>query len=473
MKTKKFFNQLSLLIILNLIVKLIWVFFIERNIQLKVGFAEYGLYYSIFNFTLVLSVIADPGLGNFMVKKLVNIDNEDSYSSFLSIKLALSVAYLAFTLITAYLLNYRSYQLLLVLVSYQVLWSFLIYLRSYLKVNQLFYLDAIFSVLDKLLLVLALFPVLAFADDFLWSTIFYAYCQLITLFISVLLCAIALQQNKIDAFKAYWIKLDFTLLKPLIPFAIFAFLVLAHQKIDSVMLVKLAANGPLETGIYAAAYRFLDAATMVSILFASFLYPLLAKLIAEQKIFNNLVNNSMKLLGAFSIIISLPAWFFRNQLMELFYGNAFKQDLALVFGLLMFTVIFQTVYYVYSSVFTANNNLKLLCYISLAGLLINIVLNFFLIPIYAALGAAISNLVSFSIMALVYIFTYYQYFHFKPKFIVWLKLFALAILVCLSFLFLNYLAINWLVSLLILLISGLMISFLLKLISVKYFKEFV
>jgi O-antigen/teichoic acid export membrane protein len=473
MTAKKFINQVSLLIILNLIVKLIWVFFIERNIQLKVGFAEYGLYYSIFNFTLVLSVIADPGLSNFMVKKMASGNQEDSHFSFLSVKIVLSVIYLAFTLITAYLLNYTSRQLLLVLVAYQVLWSFLIYLRSYLKVNQLFYLDAVFSVLDKLLLVLALFPILAFADDFLWSTIFYASCQLITLFISIVVCTIVLYQNQIDIFKAFWLKLDFKVVKPLIPFAIFAFLVLAHQKIDSMMLEKIAENGPLETGIYAAAYRFLDAATMVPILFASFLYPLLANLIGQQKMFNNLVNNSMKLLGAFSIIISISAWFYRTEIMDLFYGKAFSQDLALVFGLLMFTVFFQTVYYVYSSVFTANNNLKLLCYISLTSLAINIILNIILIPIYAALGAAISNLISFGVMALVYIFTYSQYFHFKPNYTNWFKLFALVVLMCFTAYFLNYMAFNWMVSLAVLLIAGLAISFLLRLINVEDLREFV
>jgi O-antigen/teichoic acid export membrane protein len=181
----------------------------------------------------------------------------------------------------------------------------------------------------------------------------------------------------------------------------------------------------------------------------------------------------MKLLGAFSIIISISAWFYRTELMDLLYGKAFSQDLALVFGLLMFTVFFQTVYYVYSSVFTANNNLKLLCYISLTGLAINIILNIILIPIYAALGAAISNLISFGVMALVYIFTYSQYFHFKPNYTNWFKLFALVVLMCFTAYFLNYMAFNWMVSLAVLLIAGLAISFLLRLINVEDLREFV
>ena len=84
MTAKKFINQVSLLFILNLVVKLVWVFFVERNIQLKVGFAQYGMYYSIFSFTLVLSVIADPGLSNFMMKRMGDDKTENRHFSFLS-----------------------------------------------------------------------------------------------------------------------------------------------------------------------------------------------------------------------------------------------------------------------------------------------------------------------------------------------------------------------------------------------------
>lgn len=469
MTAKKFINQVSLLFILNLVVKLVWVFFVERNIQLKVGFAQYGMYYSIFSFTLVLSVIADPGLSNFMMKRMGVDKTENRHFSFLSLKLILSLAYLIFTISTAYLLNYVHQQLLWVLVAYQILWSFLIYLRSYLKINQLFFLDAFISVLDKFLLVLVLIPVLAFADDFSWTTLFYAYSQLITLLIALMVCLIVLYRNKIEVFKSFKLKFDLTLLKPLMPFAIFSFLVLALQKIDSLMLEKLALNGAVETGIYGAAYRFLEAATMLPILFATFFYPLMVNLLAQQKKFNHLVNNGLKLLGAFSIVLALTSWFYQTQLITLFYGNEKHQNLDLVFGLLMFTVFFQSVYYVYSSVFTANNNLKLLCYISLAGLGVNIIANIILIPLYSAVGAAISNLLGFGVMALIYVISYHIKFNFKIAYSIWFKFLVLILTLCTSRLFLDQLSLNLILHLLLFLTVGLFTAFLLKLLSIKDF----
>jgi O-antigen/teichoic acid export membrane protein len=124
---------------------------------------------------------------------------------------------------------------------------------------------------------------------------------------------------------------------------------------------------------------------------------------------------------------------------------------------------------VYSSVFTANNNLKLLCYISLAGLGINIISNIILIPSYSALGAAISNLLSFGVMALIYVISYHIKFNFKIAYGIWFKFLFLSLILCLSELFLNQLLLNWVLNLLLFLTIGLLTSFLLKLVSVKDF----
>jgi O-antigen/teichoic acid export membrane protein len=129
MVAKKFAGQVSLLIVVNLIVKLIWIFFIERKIQLLVGFENYGLYYSIFNFTLILSIINDPGLSNYLIRFIASKnENSSEITDLFSIKIILSVSYLLFTLVLSFLAGYKNYQLVFILIGYQILWSFLIYL---------------------------------------------------------------------------------------------------------------------------------------------------------------------------------------------------------------------------------------------------------------------------------------------------------------------------------------------------------
>lgn len=122
MVAKKFAGQVSLLIVVNLIVKLLWIFFIERKIQLLVGFENYGLYYSIFNFTLILSIINDPGLSNYIIRFIAS-KNENSLqiANLFSLKILLSVCYLLLSLSLSFLSGYFNHQLVLILIGYQIL----------------------------------------------------------------------------------------------------------------------------------------------------------------------------------------------------------------------------------------------------------------------------------------------------------------------------------------------------------------
>ena len=54
---RNFSVNLLFLVVLNLLIKPIYVFGIEVGIQNTVGPAEYGLYYAMFNFTFLFNVV--------------------------------------------------------------------------------------------------------------------------------------------------------------------------------------------------------------------------------------------------------------------------------------------------------------------------------------------------------------------------------------------------------------------------------
>ena len=62
---KKFLQNLFLLIVLNLLVKPLWIFGIDRQVQNLVGPEEYGLYFTIFNFSFLFFIFLDLGITNF------------------------------------------------------------------------------------------------------------------------------------------------------------------------------------------------------------------------------------------------------------------------------------------------------------------------------------------------------------------------------------------------------------------------
>lgn len=132
--SKKFAGQVSLLVLINLFVKLVWVLGIERNIQLSVGFNDYGAYYTLLSFSLILSIISDPGLSNYLIRHLSqNGISSNTNSELLFLKIVLSLIYLGSTCGLGIALGYKHdyFQLLLVLALYQVAWQFLTYLRGF------------------------------------------------------------------------------------------------------------------------------------------------------------------------------------------------------------------------------------------------------------------------------------------------------------------------------------------------------
>lgn len=447
MDNQKFASRVTLLVLVNLVVKLIWILFIERKVQTSVGFQNFGLYYSVFSFTLILGIINDPGLNNYLIQYLNKEKKHPQHiSNLFFTKLLLTVFYVIVSVILGWLLGFKNGNLLGLLILYQILFSFLNYLRGFLKGHQLLNAEIFLSVLDKALIIIALLPILYFNANFKWTISFYIFAQLFALLAAIVFCVCYLYSKKIFILPKGRIEGNFSIFKKIAPFALFAFFVLTYNKIDTVMLVKILPNGDMETGIYVAAYRFLDAASMLPILFATLFYPVLCKLISEKSGVDELMNNSVLALVPTTLIIAMASWFYRGELMELLYQENSSEKLSLIFGMLMFSLPLVVIYYVYSTFFTANNNLKLLNLVSGGGLVINVALNILLIPLYQALGAAISSFLSFSLVGLAYLLLYHWQFKnpFRP--LVWFKiLIFLLLLTALGYLVLCSIQ-NWMLG---------------------------
>src|ERR1700741_3548372 len=67
---RKFITNLAILLVLNLLIKPFWVLGVDRAVQNAVGSAEYGLYFSLFNFSLLFNILLDCGITNFNNKNI-------------------------------------------------------------------------------------------------------------------------------------------------------------------------------------------------------------------------------------------------------------------------------------------------------------------------------------------------------------------------------------------------------------------
>lgn len=417
---RKFITNLAFLLSINLLVKPFWILGVDRSVQNMLGAQEYGLYFSLFNFSFLFNVILDVGITNFNNRELAQENKllPAHFNLMVPLKLVLGVAYGLLLAILAFVLDYGQAQIviLLGLAANQFLLSFILYLRSNFSALHHFRLDSIFSVLDRLLMIL--FCSLIFYNQTLHNlfTIKWFVCLQTLAYIITATLAFLMTRRFAAGFSPNF-QLSFlrTTLKQSYPYALLALLMSAYSRIDGVMIERLLPDGALQSGIYAQAFRLLDVGNNVAFLFGGLLLPIFARMIKQGQEVGRLVAlSSMSLLYP-ALLVAVAANLFGQPIMAMLYHSYMEQS-SLVFQLLMCSFVGMCFTYIFGALLTANGSLLVLNAIAGGCLLINLVLNFILIPKYGALGAAISNCATQTVSAVLQFAYARRYFHLQIRF---------------------------------------------------------
>jgi O-antigen/teichoic acid export membrane protein len=221
------------------------------------------------------------------------------------------------------------------------------------------------------------------------------------------------------------------ILKKSYPYAILVLLMTFYNRIDGVMLERLLnfREGAVAAGIYAQAYRLLDAANMIAFLFAGLLLPIFARMLKLKQHVQEMTDLSFSLLVIPAVVVSVTCSFYSNQFMQLLYSGEHVRESAEVFRILMWCFVPISTTYIYGTLLTANGSLRQLNLMATGGMLLNIGLNTYLIPRYQAAGAAFSSLVTQSLTCLAQVVMVRLTFRFEDT---WLLLARLTVFFCLS-----------------------------------------
>ncbi len=468
---KKFVTNLALLIFLNLLIKPFWVFGIDRTVQNVVGEQQYGLYFALFNFSLILNIFLDLGITNYNNRNIAQ--NNQLLSKYLSniivLKFILGIFYFVISITLAFFWGYgwSQMKLLFVLAFNQFLLSFILYLRSNLSGLHFFKTDSLISVLDRTLMIII-------CSILLWGNVtktpfkieWFVYAQTVSYITTALVTFFIVLS------KAEYIKIRFnkkfliTILRQSFPYALLVLLMSFYTRIDAVLLERLLPDGEKQAGIYAQAFRILDAASMFSLLFAGLLLPMFAKMIKQKQSVNQLTKLAFSLIIIPSLITSISSFFYRGEIMKLLYHNNVNLS-SNVFGVLMFGYVFISSGYIFGTLLTANGSMKELNILAGFGVAINLILNFILIPKYLALGSAIAGLTTQAFVAVVEIFIAKKTFSFKLniKFVSTLLIYIAGVFILGQIS--KDLPYNWMFSFSIMIILSIIFAFSVKLLNIK------
>lgn len=391
----RFYSSLGRLLVLNALVKPLWIFGIDRQVQNFAGTDVYGSYFSFFNLSFVLSFLLDWGLGSFINREIAAgaTLQEARTGTLFRIKLFLIFLYALVVFAIAWLSGIDQLQWVWLLIAIQALNSLFLFTRSIISAHQWFSTDAVFSVLDKGLMIFLcggfiLFP--AFGglsiDRFLWIQV---TCTAIALLIALGM----LHHKGISLWTVPEKAKLIPLLRAALPYAGIVLLMSAHYRLDGFLLERLHPQGALEAGRYAGAYRLLDAANVAAFLLTSFLLSFVARHQQQLHKANDAVLFIRHFLLLLSAGITVLALLFAPWIQSLLYHDRSPEAIR-VLALCLPVLTGYSLVQVYGTVLTAMGYIRTFCLIVFLALLLNTALNLFWIPSLGAIGSCYAALIS-------------------------------------------------------------------------------
>ena len=324
---RKFITNLALLLLLNFLIKPFWIFGVDRTVQDildKTDPGIYGVYFALFNFSMLFNIILDVGITNYNNKSIAQHSQllTKYFSGIVVFKFLLAIVYFIITFAVGAFAGYDSsrFHMLLFLAINQFLISFLQYLRSNIAGLQLFTLDSMLSVLDKSLMII-------FCSILIWGnlnavqlsieTFIYAQTAAYSIAAAIVFVVVLVKTNRFSL----KINVPFLILiiKQTFPYALLVLTMTFYYRLDAIMLDLMLDNGEVQAAIYAKAYRLMDASNQVGVLFATLLLPMFAYMIKLKKKLDGLLKLSFSLLFAPAVTLAIICYFFSDGIMEVLY----------------------------------------------------------------------------------------------------------------------------------------------------------
>jgi O-antigen/teichoic acid export membrane protein len=377
---------------------------------------KYGTYQALMSLSIIFQTVLDFGITSYNSRTISrNPDKLQSvFPAMLSARLLLMVIYMILACTVGYLFGYRGWELTLLLgvLLFQSLNSLVLFIRSNVAALQKFMTDGMLSVTDRMLMIiicgfLLIYPATARNFKIEW----FVMTQIVCYFVAAVTGYLILKRiGKVKLKFSFDREEVFKIIKQSFPYALLIFLMSIYNRADAMIIERMSADGKDQADIWAAAFRLLDIANILGLMFATVLLPLFGRMLSEKNNVQPIVKVCVNMLLPLSCMVAIAGVFFSGDIMHLLYHkNAYYNkpgaavSASVVFACLIASFPAWCMMYVYSTLLTANGSLKTLNIIAFAGVVFNLSLNFYLIPHYRAEGGAITSFITQTALSIAFI----------------------------------------------------------------------
>lgn len=359
-----------------------------------IGPEQFGQYNFALAYVALFSSIATLGLDGIVVRDLVRAPEAKNTIMGSAFMLKVIGSLLAFVLcvMSTIIVEPQSSQTraLIVIISAGMLFQVVDVVDFWFQSR----VSSMYTVIAKIPALVIFFCVRIFLLLGTASLIVFAWAQLIEILLGAIGLMIIYQRlgDRATEWRPHY-KYAMALIKESWPLILAGLSVILYMKIDIVMLGKM--SGDRETGLYSAASRLSEGFYFVPMIIASSFMPMLlrARALGTTQYKESLLSFYV-LMIRLSLIVAIPFTILAPLLIDFLFGDDYVGSVAILRVHIWASVaVFLGV--ASSQYFTAEGQQKMSLYRTLMGLIVNVVLNFLLIPMYGAMGAAIATLLSY------------------------------------------------------------------------------
>jgi O-antigen/teichoic acid export membrane protein len=391
-RIKRFFGNISFVVLLNLLVKPGWVV-VENLVQDRLGHATFGLVTALSALTLVVAALSDLGLTPYAVQRVAAEPRflAETFPTLLPLRGALNFVALAAMLLLGWGLGYRGPELLLLgaVGAALLLAQYGQFLRGTLQAHQKFNTDAVLSVVEKFVLlgaVLVLLPLGLTLPRYVGARLGAAAFTTVVTY--------GLMTRFFGRIRYRWQgPVARTALRASLPFALMTLLYGVNERIDMVMLERLAS--PTEAGYYAGAYRWVDAVMMYAWTVLPLFFARFASVPGDAGAQRELLRFGQRIITV-PLLFVVAFMLFRGEVVFWQFTHSSAAEVARMtfcLKILFVNVLVHAFFAIYSTLLTSTTHERAVSWLVALSIALNIGLNLIFVPRFGAVAASVDTLV--------------------------------------------------------------------------------
>lgn len=174
--------------------------------------------------------------------------------------------------------------------------------------------------------------------------------------------------------------------------------IVVYLRLDTVMLKMM--QGDFAVGLYSAATRVSEVWYFIPVAIVSSVSPAIMRVRDDPDLFYSRLRRLFSLMTVSACVIGSIVALAAHTIIQLLYSNAYR-GAAPVLAVHIWASVFVFLGVAQSPFDLSKNLLRLSLYRTVAGAVINVAMNLYLIPRYSAMGAAIATVVSYAISGVI------------------------------------------------------------------------